>query len=156
MDARSTLEGGPLWRLATPPWGPSFTNHSAPPCCQTAPGDRRTGVAGQDGRRVDQASDGRRPWTYIQEEVEDQTDEHDLVPRSEGSSPAPARTAGMVNTPVPTMLPMTSPVAEVKPSACAFSRFRLHREASVSADADRGAVLTSAIDPCFVSAPQCM
>ena len=38
--------------------------------------------------------------------------------------PAPASTAGMVNTPVPTMLPMTSPVAEVSPSAWAFSWFR--------------------------------
>ena len=34
--------------------------------------------------------------------------------------PAPASTAGMVNTPVPMMLPMTSPVAEVRPSARAF------------------------------------
>ena len=34
--------------------------------------------------------------------------------------PAPAITAGMVNTPVPTMLPMTSPVAEVRPNAWAF------------------------------------
>jgi hypothetical protein len=30
--------------------------------------------------------------------------------------PAPANTAGIVNTPVPTMLPMTSPVADVKPN----------------------------------------
>jgi hypothetical protein len=34
--------------------------------------------------------------------------------------PAPARTAGMVNTPVPMMLPMTRAVAEVRPSARAF------------------------------------
>ena len=38
--------------------------------------------------------------------------------------PAPASTAGMVNTPVPTMLPMTSPVAEVSPRAWAFFWFR--------------------------------
>ena len=38
--------------------------------------------------------------------------------------PAPASTAGIVNTPVPTMLPMTSPVAEVSPMAWAFSLFR--------------------------------
>ncbi|BBY65826.1 hypothetical protein MHEL_40690 [Mycolicibacterium helvum] len=31
--------------------------------------------------------------------------------------PAPASTAGMVKTPVPTMLPTTSPVADVKPRA---------------------------------------
>ena len=31
--------------------------------------------------------------------------------------PAPAMTAGIVNTPVPTMLPMTSAVAEGKPRA---------------------------------------
>ena len=29
--------------------------------------------------------------------------------------PAPAKTAGMVNTPVPTMLPMTNAVAEGRP-----------------------------------------
>jgi hypothetical protein len=38
--------------------------------------------------------------------------------------PAPANTAGMVNTPVPTMLPMTSPVAEVKPREWAFFSLR--------------------------------
>ena len=38
--------------------------------------------------------------------------------------PAPASTAGMVNTPVPTMLPITSPVADVSPRAWAFSRLR--------------------------------
>jgi hypothetical protein len=38
--------------------------------------------------------------------------------------PAPASTAGMVKTPVPTMLPMTKPVAEVSPRAWAFSLFR--------------------------------
>ncbi len=38
--------------------------------------------------------------------------------------PAPASTAGIVNTPVPTMLPITSPVAEVTPRACAFSSLR--------------------------------
>ncbi|HEX4088514.1 MAG TPA: arginine deiminase family protein [Trebonia sp.] len=31
--------------------------------------------------------------------------------------PAPASTAGMANTPVPTMLPTTRPVADVRPSA---------------------------------------
>ena len=41
--------------------------------------------------------------------------------------PAPAMTAGMVNTPVPTMLPMTRPVAEVRPRAWAFFRFRRER-----------------------------
>ena len=35
--------------------------------------------------------------------------------------PAPASTAGMVNTPVPMMLPITSPVAEVSPRARAFA-----------------------------------
>jgi len=34
--------------------------------------------------------------------------------------PAPASTAGMVKTPVPMMLPMTRPVAEVRPKARAF------------------------------------
>ena len=34
--------------------------------------------------------------------------------------PAPASTAGMVNTPVPMTLPTTSPVADVRPSAWAF------------------------------------
>src|SRR5579871_2216465 len=34
--------------------------------------------------------------------------------------PAPAMTAGIVKTPVPTMLPTTSPVAEVSPSVWAF------------------------------------
>ena len=34
--------------------------------------------------------------------------------------PAPASTAGIVKTPVPMMLPMTRPVAEVRPSARAF------------------------------------
>src|SRR5450755_4370480 len=34
--------------------------------------------------------------------------------------PAPARTAGITNTPVPMMLPTTSPVAEVTPRARAF------------------------------------
>ena len=38
--------------------------------------------------------------------------------------PAPASTAGIVNTPVPTMLPTTSPVAEVSPKAWALSLFR--------------------------------
>ena len=38
--------------------------------------------------------------------------------------PAAASKAGMVNTPVPMMLPMTRPVAEVSPSARAFSWFR--------------------------------
>ena len=38
--------------------------------------------------------------------------------------PAPAKTAGMVNTPVPTMLPMTRPVAEVRPSEWALLSFR--------------------------------
>ena len=38
--------------------------------------------------------------------------------------PAPASTAGIVKTPVPTMLPMTSPVADVSPSAWAFCWFR--------------------------------
>jgi hypothetical protein len=37
--------------------------------------------------------------------------------------PAPASTAGIVNTPVPTMLPTTSPVADVSPMAWALSRF---------------------------------
>ena len=35
-----------------------------------------------------------------------------------------ARTAGMVNTPVPTMLPMTRPVADVRPRAWAFASLR--------------------------------
>ena len=34
--------------------------------------------------------------------------------------PAPAITAGIVNTPVPMMLPTTSPVADVNPKVCAF------------------------------------
>ena len=38
--------------------------------------------------------------------------------------PAPASTAGIANTPVPMMLPMTRPVAEVRPSARAFCSFR--------------------------------
>jgi len=38
--------------------------------------------------------------------------------------PAPARTAGIAKTPVPMMLPMTSPVAEVSPSARAFCWLR--------------------------------
>ena len=38
--------------------------------------------------------------------------------------PAPASTAGMVKTPVPTMLPITSPVAEVRPKAWAFASLR--------------------------------
>ena len=38
--------------------------------------------------------------------------------------PAPASTAGMVNTPVPTMLPTTSPVADVRPSEWAFFSLR--------------------------------
>ena len=38
--------------------------------------------------------------------------------------PAPASTAGMVNTPVPTMLPITSPVADVKPREWAFFSLR--------------------------------
>jgi len=38
--------------------------------------------------------------------------------------PAPASTAGIVNTPVPTILPTTSPVAEVSPMTWAFSLFR--------------------------------
>ena len=38
--------------------------------------------------------------------------------------PAPASTAGIVNTPVPTMLPMTSPVAEVSPRLWAFISLR--------------------------------
>ena len=37
--------------------------------------------------------------------------------------PAPASTAGMVNTPVPMMVPMTRPVADVRPSARAFCSF---------------------------------
>ena len=53
--------------------------------------------------------------------------------------PAPASTAGMVNTPVPTMLPMTSPVAEVSPNAWAFSLFRgdIGRARGVGLEADR-------------------
>ena len=38
--------------------------------------------------------------------------------------PAPAITAGMVNTPVPTMLPITNPVAEVRPRVRALSWLR--------------------------------
>ncbi len=38
--------------------------------------------------------------------------------------PAPASTAGMVNTPVPMMLPITRPVADVSPRARAFCWFR--------------------------------
>ena len=38
--------------------------------------------------------------------------------------PAPASTAGMVNTPAPMMVPMTRPVADVRPSARAFSWLR--------------------------------
>ena len=38
--------------------------------------------------------------------------------------PAPASTAGMVNTPVPMMLPMTRPVADVSPRARAFCSLR--------------------------------
>ena len=34
--------------------------------------------------------------------------------------PAPAITAGIVKTPVPTMLPITKPVAEVRPNVWAF------------------------------------
>ena len=37
--------------------------------------------------------------------------------------PAPAITAGIVNTPVPTMLPMTRPVADVRPRAWALLSF---------------------------------
>jgi hypothetical protein len=37
--------------------------------------------------------------------------------------PAPAITAGIVKTPVPTMLPITRPVAEVRPSVWAFFWF---------------------------------
>jgi len=35
--------------------------------------------------------------------------------------PAPASTAGIVNTPIPMMLPITSPVAEVTPMERAFT-----------------------------------
>ena len=38
--------------------------------------------------------------------------------------PAPARTAGIAKIPVPMMLPTTSPVAEVSPSARAFCWLR--------------------------------
>jgi hypothetical protein len=38
--------------------------------------------------------------------------------------PALASTAGIVNTPVPMMLPMTRPVADVSPRARAFSWLR--------------------------------
>ena len=38
--------------------------------------------------------------------------------------PAPASTAGIVNTPVPTMLPTTSPVADVRPKVWAFFSLR--------------------------------
>jgi hypothetical protein len=38
--------------------------------------------------------------------------------------PAPASTAGMVNTPVPTILPTTSPVADVSPKLRAFRSLR--------------------------------
>ena len=38
--------------------------------------------------------------------------------------PAPAMTAGMVKTPVPTMLPMTRPVADVSPRVWAFCSLR--------------------------------
>jgi hypothetical protein len=34
--------------------------------------------------------------------------------------PAPAMTAGIVKTPVPTMLPTTSAVADVRPNECAL------------------------------------
>ena len=48
-----------------------------------------------------------------------------MTPRTTSDMvPAPAITAGIVNTPVPTMLPMTSPVAEVSPSEWAFSSLR--------------------------------
>jgi hypothetical protein len=39
--------------------------------------------------------------------------------------PAPASTAGMAKTPVPTMLPTTSPVADVRPRVLAFCSARL-------------------------------
>lgn len=39
--------------------------------------------------------------------------------------PAPASTAGMAKIPVPTMLPITRPVAEVRPRALAFCSARL-------------------------------
>ena len=52
--------------------------------------------------------------------------------------PAPAITAGMVNTPVPTMLLMTSEVAEVSPRAWAFS---CSREEIRAAWAGRDSVL---------------
>lgn len=41
--------------------------------------------------------------------------------------PAPAKTAGIVKTPVPTILPTTSPVAEVSPMARDLSRSRAVR-----------------------------
>ncbi len=48
-----------------------------------------------------------------------------MTPRTTSDMvPAPAITAGMVNTPVPTMLPMTSPVAEVSPREWALAWFR--------------------------------
>src|SRR5215470_10037881 len=48
-----------------------------------------------------------------------------MIPRvSSELVPALASTAGIANTPVPMMLPMTRPVAEVRPSARAFCSFR--------------------------------
>jgi hypothetical protein len=41
--------------------------------------------------------------------------------------PAPASTAGIVKTPVPTMLPTTSPVAEVNPKARTLASLRGER-----------------------------
>ena len=54
--------------------------------------------------------------------------------------PAPARTAGIAKTPVPMMLPMTSPVAEVSPSARAFCWLRCDISAC-GTGAPRGVVM---------------
>ena len=59
--------------------------------------------------------------------------------------PAPARTAGIVNTPVPTMLPITRPVADVRPKAWALASSRGVSGPSLGAVGAAGGALMSTI-----------
>ena len=105
-----------------------------------APADE---VAGEVAELV--AGVGVQPAVAVGDPLGELAEQHGQEHRADGDhgehgDPHRAGTGqhgGMVNTPVPTMLPMTSPVAEVSPRACAFCRLRSDSVASASIDRDR-------------------
>jgi hypothetical protein len=59
----------------------------------------------------------------------------------------------MVKTPVPTMLPMTRPVAEVRPKAWAFASLRGVGNPSAGAGGAGGGAVVSDIESSFHASP---